>query len=166
MSLIRMVDLVSADRVVPALYAANKLQVIEKLSCIAARRSGVEYESVRRRVLEREDLTTFGIGRGIALPHATVPGLSEPIGVFARLKQPVDFGAADGRLADLALLLLAPEEDLGVLLRALSCVARRLRNRDVVNLLRAENTSEATHVILTTDYWRGNDQPPDAKRVA
>ena len=161
-----MADLVTPDRVIPALYAANQLQVIEKLSCIAARRSGVDFELVRHRVLEREDLTTFGIGRGIALPHATVPGLSEPIGVFARLKQPVDFGAADGRLADLVLLLLAPEEDLGILLRALSCVARRLRNRDVVTLLRSENSFEATHVILTADSWRGDDHPLDAKRVA
>ena len=166
MSPIRMADLVTLDRIVPALYAGNKLQVIEKLSFIVATRSGVDYELVRRRVQEREDLTTFGIGRGIALPHPTVPGLSEPIGAFARLKQPVDFGAADGRLADLVLLLLAPEEDLGILLRALSCVARRLRNPDVINLLRAENSSEAAHVILTTDSWRGNDPASHWKRVA
>jgi len=150
-----MADLVTPDRVIPALYAANKRQVIEKISCIATRRSGVDFELVRHLILERQDLTTFGIGGGIALPHATVPGLSEPIGVFAQLKQPVDFGAADGRPADLVLLLLAPEEDLGILLRALSCVGRRLRNPDVVKLLRAENSSEATHVILTAASWRG-----------
>ncbi len=161
MSSIRMVDLVTPDRVVPTLHAGNKLQVIEKLCFIAATNSGLDYELVLQSVLEREDLTTFGIGRGVALPHAIVPGMSEPIGVFARLRRPVDFGAADGRLADLVLLLLAPDEDPDILLRALSCVARRFRNRDVVALLRAENTSEAAHVILTTDFWRGNDPPRD-----
>ncbi|MBI2736699.1 MAG: PTS sugar transporter subunit IIA [Rhodospirillales bacterium] len=166
MSSIRIVDLVTPDRVVPTLYAGNKRQVIEKLSFIAARKSGLDHELVLRSVLEREDLTTFGIGRGIALPHAIVPGLVKPIGVFARLKQPVDFGAADGRLADLALLLLAPDKDPDILLRALSCVARRFRNRDVVALLRAENTLEAAHVILTTDFWRGKDPPPDRSHAA
>jgi PTS system nitrogen regulatory IIA component len=166
MSSIRIVDLVTPDRVVPTLYAGNKLQVIEKLSLIAARKSGLDYELVLRSVLDREDLTTFGIGRGIALPHAIVPGISEPIGVFARLRQPVDFGAADGRLADLVLLLLAPDKDPDILLRALSCVARRFRDSDVVTLLRAENTLEAAHVILTTDFWRGKDPPPDRSHAA
>lgn len=166
MSSIRMVDLITPDRVIPTFHAGNKLQVIEKLSCIAAKKSGLDHELVRRRILEREDLTTFGIGRGIALPHAIVPGISKPIGVFARLKEPVSFGAADGRPADLVLLLLAPDKDPAILLRALSCVARRFRNRDVVALLRAENTLEAAHVILTTDFWRGSDPPPDSRHAA
>jgi hypothetical protein len=50
-----MADLVTLDRIVPALYAGNKLQVIEKLSFIVATRSGVDYELVRRSVWERED---------------------------------------------------------------------------------------------------------------
>ena len=67
------------------MYAGNKLEVLEKLSRFAAMKIRVEAELIRRKVLEREDLTTFGIGRGIALPHAAVPGISQPIGIFARL---------------------------------------------------------------------------------
>jgi PTS system nitrogen regulatory IIA component len=140
--------------------------VIEKLSCFAAARTGLDEELVRRALLMREDLTTFGVGRGIAIPHATVPGISEPLGAFARLKRPVDFGAADGRVADLVLLILAPEKDPGILLRALSCVARRLRDREVAKRLRAETNTEAAHVILITDSWRGHDPHPDWKHTA
>ena len=110
---IRLADLVTADRIIPAMYAGNKLEVLEKLSRFAAMKIRVDAELIRRKVLEREDLTTFGIGRGIALPHAAVPGISQPIGIFARLKRPIDFGAADGRRADLVFLLLVPDEDLG-----------------------------------------------------
>jgi len=57
-----MADLVAPDRVVPALYAANKLQVIEKLSCIAARRSGVDFELVQHRARDAR-----GSSRGFEL---------------------------------------------------------------------------------------------------
>jgi PTS system nitrogen regulatory IIA component len=161
-----MADLITPERVILTLYAANKLRVIEKLSCFAAARTRLDEELVRRALVMREDLTTFGVGRGIAIPHATVPGISEPLGAFARLKRPVDFGAADGRVADLVLLILAPEKDPGILLRALSCVARRLRDREVAKRLRAETSAEAAHVILISDSWRGHDSQPDWKHTA
>ena len=71
---------------------------------------------VRRRVLARQVLAKFGVGGGIALRHATVPQLSEAI-IFARLMRPVNFGAADGRPADLVLLVLAPDKEPRTLLR-------------------------------------------------
>ena len=108
MSRIRMADLITPERIVPALNAADKHRVIDKLSRLAAAQAGVNEEHVRRAVLAREDLTTFGVGRGIAIPHALVDSLCKPLAAFARLRRPVDFGAADGRPADLVLLLLAP----------------------------------------------------------
>jgi PTS system nitrogen regulatory IIA component len=161
-----MADLITPDRIVPTLNAVDKHQVIHKLSCLAAAQTGAEEEAVRRAVLSREDLTTFGLGRGIAIPHAIVGSIRKPFGAFARLSRPIDFGAADGRPADLILLLLAPETDAGILLPALSCVARRLRDREIAKRLRAETSAEAAHLILTTDSWRGHDPHPERKRVA
>ncbi|MBX9847429.1 MAG: PTS sugar transporter subunit IIA [Xanthobacteraceae bacterium] len=161
-----MAELITPDRILPVLNAADKDRAIDKLCRFAAARAGLDGELVRRAVLAREDLTTFGVGRGIAIPHGTVPGMSKPLGALARLKRPVDFGAADGRAADLVFLLLAPESDASILLRALSCVARRLRDREVVKRLRAETGAEAAHVILTSDSWRGHDPHPDRKHAA
>lgn len=166
MSRIQMADLLTPERIVPMLKAADKQQVIEKLSSLAAAQTGLNEECVRRAVLSCEDLTTFGVGRGIAIPHGLVGGITGPVGAFARLKRPVDFGAADRRPADLVLLLLAPKTEAGILLPALSCVARRLRDREVTKHLRAVTSAEAAHVILTTDSWRGHDPHPDWKNAA
>jgi PTS system nitrogen regulatory IIA component len=166
MSRIRMADLITPERIVPTLNAVDKHQVIHKLSCLAAAHTGSDEAAVRRAVLSREDLTTFGLGRGIAIPHAILGSICKPFGAFARLNRPIDFGAADGRPADLILLLLAPETDAGILLPALSCAARRLRDREVAKRLRAETSAEAAHLILTTDSWRGHDPHPERKRAA
>lgn len=166
MARIQMADLITPERIIPGLDARHKDQVITKVTQVIAPTIGLNVELVRRAVLTGENLTTFGVGRGIAIPHAVVAGIANPIGAFARLERPVDFGAYDGRLADLVFLLLAPETDVRTLLPALSCVARRLRDREVAARLRAEDSAEAAHIILTTDCWRGHDPYPDWKRAA
>lgn len=157
MSRILMADLITAELIFPGMHASNKRSVIEKLSRLAASSAGLDDKVVATALLSRGDLTTFGVGRGVAVPHATVPGVSHPLGAFARLKKPIDFGAADGRPADLVMLLIAAQGQDGILLRAVSSVARRLRERDVAANLRAAISLEATHIILTTDVWRGRD---------
>ena len=163
MSHVEMAELVTPERIILTLHAANKQQVVDKLSRVTAANIGLNAELLSQSVLMREDLTTFGVGRGIAIPHAIVGGIAEPVGAFARLKQPVDFGASDGRFADLVFLLLAPDTRAGILLLALSCVARRLRDPEVARRLRAEFKAEAAHVILTTDSWREEDKFSFAK---
>jgi PTS system nitrogen regulatory IIA component len=165
-SRIQMADLITPERIIPALNVAYKHQVIERLSRVAASQTGLNKELVRRAVLDQGDLTTFAVGRGIAIPHAVVAGIANPIGVFARLERPVDFGAADARPADLIVLLLVPETKVELLLAALSCVARRLRDREVAEHLRAHTTAAAAHVILAMDLWRGYDAHPNSKHAA
>lgn len=166
MSRIRIADLITPERIIPRLHATNKHQVIEKLSRLVAVATGLNKEPVRRAVLDREDLTTFGVGHGIAIPHAAVRGLSDPVGAFACVARPIDFGAADGRLADVVLLLPVPEMQAGILSSVLACVARRLRDREIVRCLRIETSAEVAQVILTTDSWRGPGPHPDWKHAA
>jgi PTS system nitrogen regulatory IIA component len=157
MSRVLMADLITGELILPSLHASNKRSVIEKLSRFVASSAGLDEKLLKRAVLSRADLSTFGVGGGIAIPHATAPGVSQPLGAFARLTKPVDFGAADGRPADLVMLLIAAQGEDGILLRTLSSVARRFREPDVAANLRAARSVEAVHIILTTDVWRGRD---------
>jgi PTS system nitrogen regulatory IIA component len=93
-------------------------------------------------------------------------GIPNPVGTFAHLKRAVDFGASDGEPADLVVLLLVPDDNTALLLRALSCVTRRLRDKEVAKRRRGEISAAAAYVILTTDSWRGNDPYPNTKQAA
>jgi nitrogen PTS system EIIA component len=166
MSVLTLADLVTPERIVPSMRAARKREVVQALARLVGDETGPDEKHARDAVLARGDLTSFGIGRGLAIPHATVPGLPQPLGVFARLETPVDFGAADSRPADLVMLVLAPEGQDTMLLRALSCAARRLRDPEVAEKLRGATSAEAAHVILTSDAWRGRDLVPDRKLAA
>lgn len=151
---ITMSSLVAPAHVVPALRVKDLTQAIGRLTSIAAEAADLDHAAVLQAVLERGEQSSFAYGHGVALPHAMVPGLEEPLGVFARLETALDLGAPDDRPVDLALLILSLEGDDAMLLRSLACAARRLRDREVATRLRSADGAEAIHAVLTSDAWR------------
>jgi PTS system nitrogen regulatory IIA component len=151
----KIVDFIAPDRVISSLPGTSKHAVLKELARIGAASINLDPDKVFDALLERQDSTTIGLGRGMAIPHATIEGVDAPIGFFVRLLPPVDFGAVDGVPADLVVMILAPEDDHRTLLRALSCVARRLREGDVAARLRSVSDAETLYAVLVSDVWSG-----------
>lgn len=61
-------------------------------------------------VLRRERAVPASVGGSVAVPHARVPGLKQPVGAFARLTDGVPWQAPDGRPARLVFLILTPDD--------------------------------------------------------
>jgi PTS system nitrogen regulatory IIA component len=150
-----MASILAPDRVIPKLRARTGAQAIQAMARIAAEAVPPDADRIADAVLARTDQASYAVGEGVALPHAMMAGLSGPVGVFARLAPACDLGAMDSRAVDLMLLLLTPEGDDAMLLRALACGARRLRDPDVVARVRSANGAGAMHAVLTSDAWRG-----------
>ena len=100
------------------------------------------------RLLERERLGSTGIGGGIAIPHGRMATITQPCGLFARLAQPVDFDSIDERPVDIVFLLVAPEGAGADHLKALARVSRLLRDRALVDKLRATESADALYALL------------------
>ena len=98
-------------------------------------------------MLEREQLGSTGVGKGVAIPHGKIEGLSSVVGVLARLEAPVDFDAVDDQPVDIAFLLLAPANATAAHLKALAKVSRLLRDDDAREALRGAETAEALFAI-------------------
>lgn len=77
--------------------------------------------------LKRELLGFTGIGRGLAIPHATSPAIEEPAFVAGRLAMPLDWAAVDGELIALVLLIIMQASGTSAALRSLEERVRRLR---------------------------------------
>ncbi|MCC6205215.1 MAG: PTS sugar transporter subunit IIA, partial [Hyphomicrobiales bacterium] len=67
----------------------------------------------------------------------------------ARLESPVDFEALDDQPVDLVFLLLAPEGAGADHLKALSRIARVLRDSDTVAKIRGTKDAAAIHTLLS-----------------
>jgi PTS system nitrogen regulatory IIA component len=143
-------DLLNPSSVVFGLRAGSKKQVLQELARIAAGQVGLHERVVFDVLLERERLGSTGVGEGVAIPHGRIADLTGLSGVFALLKQPVDFDALDGRPVDLVFLLLAPQSAGADHLKALSRISRLMRDRDMRDKLRGARSNDALYALLTT----------------
>ena len=100
-------------------------------------------------LLERENLGPTAVGKGVALPHARLPGIDSVIGAFVRLEKPLEFEAVDKQPVDLVFFLFAPEEAGVEHLKALALVARTLRDEGVCEKLRSNRSPAAIHGIFS-----------------
>lgn len=143
-------DLIEVPAIMPALKANSKKQLLQLLSERASTITGIPEREVFDTILQRERLGSTGVGNGIAIPHGKLAGVKRITGVFARLDLPVDFEALDDQPVDLVFLLLAPEGAGADHLKALSRIARVLRDTDTVAKIRGTKDAAAIHAFLSS----------------
>ncbi|MDP1967244.1 MAG: PTS sugar transporter subunit IIA [Reyranella sp.] len=140
--------LTGPEAVLASVKMSGKKALLAELASRAASVFGLEERRLFDRLIEREALGSTGIGGGIAIPHARMGSLTTPRGLFARLAQPIAFDAIDDRPVDVVFLLVAPEGAGADHLKALARVSRLLRDRSLVDKLRATENAEALYALL------------------
>jgi nitrogen PTS system EIIA component len=140
--------LTGPDAVLASVKASGKKALLAELASRAATVFKLDERRLFDRLLERERLGSTGIGGGIAIPHGRLAGIDKPHGLFARLAHPVDFDSIDERPVDVVFLLVAPESAGADHLKALARVSRLLRDRSLVEKLRATESADALYALL------------------
>ncbi|MBL0967517.1 MAG: PTS sugar transporter subunit IIA [Brevundimonas sp.] len=143
-------DLLADDGVVLR-GASSKRQALHLVADVAAEALGLTTERVLEALLEREALGSTGLGSGVAVPHARVPGLTRVTGVFVRLDAPVAYGSVDDQPVDLMFALFAPPAAGAEHLRALAAVSRALRSSEMRERLRQAHTADAIRALFVRD---------------
>jgi nitrogen PTS system EIIA component len=129
--------------------AADKQAILERMSGLFARSYELDAGMVLEYLEEREKLGSTGFGRGVAIPHARIPGIQRPIAALLKLRHPAQFNAADGLPVELVFGLLSPENSGAAHLHALAAISRLLRDEDVRDALADAPSEEAMYGLLT-----------------
>lgn len=105
-------------------------------------------EEVRSAVFEREAVMSTGVGKGLGLPHAKTSAVTENVAAFAVTREPVPFGAIDGKPVRLLFLLVGSETAKSQHIKILSRISR-LMNRDAFRerLLQATTPEEVLRIF-------------------
>ncbi|HMF66211.1 MAG TPA: PTS IIA-like nitrogen regulatory protein PtsN [Phyllobacterium sp.] len=143
-------DLIQPDAVLPALKVNSKKQLLQIMSEKAAALTGLSEREVFDTIVQRERLGSTGVGNGIAIPHGKINSVKRIAGVFAQLETPVDFEALDDQPVDIVFLLLAPENAGADHLKALSRIARMLRDPERIAKLRTAHDAGLIYELLTS----------------
>ena len=121
----------------------------------------LDEEFTSNEIARREALFPTMIAPGLALPHARIPGLAEPLTAIACIPAGCDFGSKDK--AKVMILLLTPVEDPNLHIQMLSALAQTLTSdtvtekiskcaapQDVINLFSEDKT-------VIPDYLKASD---------
>ena len=100
-------------------------------------------------VRERERVLSTGIGLGIAIPHAKIPGVSRFVVAVGRQPSGIDFDAIDGRPVTLVVLIAGPQDAQDRYLRLLARLSGRLKQDDVRKKILAAKTPDEIVGILS-----------------
>jgi len=142
-------SLLTPDAVRVVSDVTSKKRLMQKIAEIASTLVDVPQSGIFDALQERESLGPTGVGKGVALPHARLPGLEAVHGAFLRLEHPIDFDSVDRQPVDIVFALFAPSDSGVDHLKALALVSRTLRDEALCNKLRANSDPITLHTLIT-----------------
>jgi PTS system nitrogen regulatory IIA component len=144
----QLADFLDFDAIKTALPGGSKRALLQQLSNLAAQRLAQDSPAILASLNEREQLGSTGFGQGVAIPHGKIDGLGRIYGLFARLAEPVDYKAIDGRPVDLVFLLLSPLDAGAEHLKALAAISRVTRHAATLEKMRGARSRDALAAVL------------------
>lgn len=142
----------SEKNFVASLTQTTPAGIIHALAERVAPQTHLSHAYIAAAVLSREMMMATGIGLGVAVPHARIKGLKGPAVAVGLTPQPVNFGAPDGKGAQLIFLLLTPQEDSAAQLELISDIAQTFAQKDLVQAaLQTDGYTEFLALVRTRE---------------
>ncbi|MFO7811980.1 MAG: cation:proton antiporter [Pelovirga sp.] len=113
------------------LDSSDRWSAIHELAKLAGPLIDKTSEEITRAVYAREKMMATGIGQGVAVPHARLPGLTAPLVLVGLSRSGIDFDAPDVTPAKVIFLILAPQDDDGVQLEILADIAATFKVAEI-----------------------------------
>jgi Kef-type K+ transport system membrane component KefB/mannitol/fructose-specific phosphotransferase system IIA component (Ntr-type) len=149
---LQFVDFLQEKTFIPTLAASDPAGAIHELAEIAAPHTSFNAAFIAAAVLAREELMPTGVGFGVAVPHARLKGLKEPLVAVGIASDGVDFGAPDNLPARLVCMLLTPQEDGNAQLELISDLAQTFSSEHLVRAaVEAQGFTELLALVRTRE---------------
>ena len=147
----RLEDLISTRVFVPELVGETRETAIRELVIPAAEVAGLDPDYVARAVLAREEIMGTSLGEEIAVPHARLDTISEPILVVGHSKKGIDFDSPDGRPTRLIFLLLTPHDEMSAQIQIMAQIARLFKNEEARATVYQSDSVEMLRALIKTE---------------
>ena len=145
----RLSDLLTEETITVSLTHKDKQGIIEELLDLAMKTGKInDRTAALKAVMDRENLMSTGLEKGIAVPHAkskAADDLAMSLGISAK---GIDFASADGKPSHLFFFLLAPETAAGPNVQVLAQIARLTADQGFCEALKsASSPGEVLKII-------------------
>ena len=138
------------DRIIPALKGQTKREILDELIGRLLKHGAItDGEVIRRRIMERENLETTALNRGVAFPHARAEIGEKFELVMGRSLEGIDYGAPDGQPVRLIFLAVWQPEYPGLFSELFGGLIEHLRNPGFREELLEADTAEEIAAVLS-----------------
>ena len=128
----RLSELLNPQAITTRLQASGKREAIAELVELLETAPGLASQGeILDRVLRREAMMSTGIGNGIAIPHGKARMVDRLVAACGVSPEGIDYESADGELATLFVLLVAPESGGALHVKVLANISRLLKEESV-----------------------------------
>ena len=140
-------EVLKKENIVTKLDAKTKEEALSALVDVLCASGNIKNrDEFLKDVLDREAVSTTGIGNGIAIPHGKSTNVSETTVAVGRLLSPVEWKSVDDLPVEFVVLLAVNDNDkTGVHVKLLSEMARKLASEE--NCKKLLNSKDADEII-------------------
>lgn len=145
----RITDLINKKSVNLNLQKQNKLEAVDNLVDLVNNSGNLNNkEEYKKAIIARENMSTTGIGEGVAIPHAKTKSVNSACLAAAVCKDGIDYESFDGSLANLFFMIAAPDGANDTHLEVLSRLSTILMDEDFrINLMNSKSIDEFIKLI-------------------
>lgn len=147
-------DIIDEQCVKIPLQNKSKRGLIKELVDLLAEVGRIEdRDLILESVLEREKLMSTGVGNGVAIPHAKSKAVENIIAAFGKTAEEVDFQSLDKKPVRLIFLLIGPEENPSLHIKALSKISRLTSHKKFrQKLLSATSPADVMEIVMDGEH--------------
>lgn len=125
---------------------------IRKISEFCEVNTGVSASILTEKFMDREKLDSTGFGNGVAIPHAKIPNLKNPMVVVARFEDGIEWDAIDGEPVKVAIALIMPDGDeANTHLQVIAQLSRKLVHQSTIDTLINEEDSNKLYNFIVNE---------------
>lgn len=142
-------DLLKKEIMIMELAADNKIDAInEMIAKLKEKKMISDEELFREEIMNREELSSTGLGDGIAMPHAKTKAVNTPCVLFARSEKGIDYDSLDGQPAYLFFMIAAEDGANNTHIETLANLSKLLLKANFIEKLRkAKNPDEVIELV-------------------
>jgi nitrogen PTS system EIIA component len=130
------------------LSAGDRKGALEEIALLVTHRHQIDHALIFRALWRREQSGSTALGHGVAIPHARILGIREPIVLFVRTKLPIEFGAPDRQPVSMLFVILVPEDANEEHLQILASVSEMFASKPFRQRLEAATDPAAIHRLF------------------
>lgn len=152
--MITIAKILQPENIVLDVSVSSKKRAFEQAGLVFENNNSIARAVVSDSLFVRERLGSTGLGHGIAIPHAHIRDLKNPLGLFMRLTKAIPFESPDGLPVSLFFFLLMPDNITQQHLDILAELVTLFSNPEIHHILSTEKNADAIYSLLISASYK------------